>query len=175
MSIFPATDKRPSDVLKVDVEGEDLHRLNGVLAGLPHVDTQPTYRPHATIAYLKPGTGAIYVALLDPLNIEVEATRLVFSDRNRGQTVIPIRADPEGFSFDTLDVVTQRASSQHFYLVDGRLEAFPVEFRYVWPSELDLMAQLAGMRLRDRWDGWDRTPFTHESRQHVSVWEKPAE
>jgi hypothetical protein len=46
-------------------------------------------------------------------------------------------------------------------------------FRYVWPAELDLMAQLAAMRLRDRWQGWDRQPFTGESSQHVSVWEKP--
>ena len=46
-------------------------------------------------------------------------------------------------------------------------------FRYVWPAELDLMAQLAGMRLRDRWEGWDRQPFTSESSQLVSVWEKP--
>ena len=47
-------------------------------------------------------------------------------------------------------------------------------FRYVWPSELDLMAELAGMRLRERWSGWRREPFTSESRKHVSVWEKPA-
>ena len=46
-------------------------------------------------------------------------------------------------------------------------------FRYVWPAELDLMAQLAGMRLRERWAGWMREPFTNESRAHVSVWEKP--
>ena len=47
------------------------------------------------------------------------------------------------------------------------------EERWVWPSELDLMARLAGMRLRDRWAGWDRQPFTGESSQHVSAWEKP--
>ena len=46
-------------------------------------------------------------------------------------------------------------------------------FRYVWPAELDLMAQLAGMRLRERWSGWKREPFTSDSRKHVSVWEKP--
>jgi len=45
-------------------------------------------------------------------------------------------------------------------------------FRYVWPAELDLMAQLAGLRLRARWDGWTREPFTSDSRQHVSIWEK---
>ena len=47
-------------------------------------------------------------------------------------------------------------------------------FRYVWPSELDLMARLAGMTLRERWSDWNRAPFTSESTTHVSVWEKPA-
>jgi SAM-dependent methyltransferase len=90
-----------------------------------------------------------------------------------GQTVIPFRADPEGFSFDVYDVVTQRFSSQHFYIADGSLEAFPVEFRYAWPAELDLMARLAGLSLQDRWAGWAREPFTSLSRAHVSVYEKP--
>jgi hypothetical protein len=59
-------------------------------------------------------------------------------------------------------------------MVDGGIERFSVPFRYVWPSELDLMALLAGMDLRERWGGWDREPFTSESRMHVSVWQKPA-
>jgi SAM-dependent methyltransferase len=90
-----------------------------------------------------------------------------------GQTVLPFRADPEGFSYDVYDVVTQNFSSQHFYIVDGRLEAFPVEFRYAWPAELDLMARLAGMRLEHRWAGWGREPFTARSPGHVSVYVKP--
>jgi SAM-dependent methyltransferase len=90
-----------------------------------------------------------------------------------GQTIIPFRADPAGISFDVYDVVTQRFSSQHFDFVDGRVEAFPVEFRYAWPAELDLMARVAGLRLRDRWAGWRREPFTSLSRGHVSVYEKP--
>jgi SAM-dependent methyltransferase len=89
-----------------------------------------------------------------------------------GQTVIPFRADPEGFSFDVYDVVTQQFSSQHFYIADGRVEAYPVEFRYAWPAELDLMARLAGMRLRNRWAGWKREPFTALSTSHVSIYEK---
>jgi hypothetical protein len=52
-------------------------------------------------------------------------------------------------------------------------ERLSIPFRYVWPAELDLMAALAGMRLRERWGGWGREPFTSESRSHVSVWEKP--
>ena len=51
-------------------------------------------------------------------------------------------------------------------------DAVPVTIGDVWPAELDLMAQLAGMRLRERWESWTRQPFTHESRQHVSVWAK---
>ena len=90
-----------------------------------------------------------------------------------GQTVLPFRADPEGFSFDVYDVVTQSFSSQHFYIVDGALQAFPVEFRYAWPAELDLMARIAGMRLEHRWAGWRREPFTNLSQSHVSVWLKP--
>jgi SAM-dependent methyltransferase len=89
-----------------------------------------------------------------------------------GQTIIPFRAAPDGISFDVYDVATQRASSQHFVFRDGRVEAFPVEFRYAWPAELDLMARLAGLRLRDRWAGWQREPFTALSRSHVSVYEK---
>jgi SAM-dependent methyltransferase len=89
-----------------------------------------------------------------------------------GQTVLPFRADPDGFSFDVYDVVTQNFSSQHFYIADGELEAHPVEFRYAWPSELDLMARLAGMRLEHRWAGWEREPFTHLSLSHVSVYLK---
>ena len=89
-----------------------------------------------------------------------------------GETVRPFRADPEGFSFDVYDVVTQRFSSQHFYIVDGILEAFPVEFRYAWPAELDLMARLARLRLEHRWAGWEQQPFTALSPSHVSVYVK---
>jgi SAM-dependent methyltransferase len=89
-----------------------------------------------------------------------------------GQTVLPFRADTDGFSFDVYDVATQNFSSQHFYIADGRLEAFPVEFRYAWPAELDLMARLAGMRLENRWANWRREPFTALSQSHVSVYVK---
>jgi SAM-dependent methyltransferase len=90
-----------------------------------------------------------------------------------GQTVLPWRADPSGLSFYVYDVVTQHFSSQHFYIVDGRLESHPVEFRYAWPAELDLMARVAGMRLEHRWAGWGGEPFTALSPSHVSVYRKP--
>jgi SAM-dependent methyltransferase len=74
---------------------------------------------------------------------------------------------------DEYDAATQRLVSHHFSLVDGRWELRSIPFRSVSPAELDLMARLAGMRLRERWSGWGREPFTAESRRHLSVWEKP--
>ena len=72
------------------------------------------------------------------------------------------------------DVVTQRATSQHYvFTPDGRVQSFPLAYRYVWPSELDLMARIAGLALEARWAGWQREPFTATSRSHVSVWAKP--
>jgi SAM-dependent methyltransferase len=78
------------------------------------------------------------------------------------------------WGLDEYDVASQGLTSHHFRIVDGELDRISVPFRYAWPSELDLMAQLAGMTLLDRWGGWKREPFTSESRKHVSVWEKPA-
>jgi SAM-dependent methyltransferase len=74
---------------------------------------------------------------------------------------------------DEYDADTQRLVSHHFTLVDGSWQRISMPFRAVSPAELDLMAQLAGLRLRERWGDWDRSPFTSESTKHVSVWEKP--
>ena len=74
---------------------------------------------------------------------------------------------------DEYDPATQRSASHHFSLVDGTWERFSIPFRSTYPAELDLMARLAGMRLRERWAGFGREPFTSESTRHVSVWEKP--
>jgi SAM-dependent methyltransferase len=72
------------------------------------------------------------------------------------------------------DLVAQQATSHHVVADGSALRELRTPFRYVWPSELDLMAQLAGMSLRDRWSGWDRSPFTGESTSHVSVWQTDA-
>ena len=90
-----------------------------------------------------------------------------------GETLLPLYVSETGWGFDEYDVANQGLVSHHFELVDGRVERSSIPFRYAWPSELDLMADLAGMRLRERWSGWKREPFTSESRKHVSVWEKP--
>lgn len=91
-----------------------------------------------------------------------------------GLDVLLYRVDARTMSFDSYDVVTQGQTSNHFIVGDDRrVNSYPVEGRYVWPSELDLMARLAGMRLGERWAGWKREPFTSLSRSHVSVYEKP--
>ena len=70
------------------------------------------------------------------------------------------------------DAATQRVISQRVVMTDGSVRLYPVQIRYAWPSELDLMAQLAGLRLRERWAGWQREPFTSESGKHISVYQR---
>jgi SAM-dependent methyltransferase len=69
------------------------------------------------------------------------------------------------------DAAMQRVISQKVVITDGSIKLFPVQIRYCWPSELDLMAQLAGLRLRERWSDWKRQPFTSESGKHISIYE----
>ena len=71
------------------------------------------------------------------------------------------------------DLVAQQATSHHFTAVGADVHEARTPFRFVWPSELDLMARLAGLSLRHRWADWDRSPFTADSPSHVSVWQKP--
>jgi len=74
--------------------------------------------------------------------------------------------------FDEYDVANQGLISHHLELIGDKVERVSMPFRYAFPAEYDLMAQLAGMTLRERWGGWKREPFTSESDKHVSVWEK---
>ncbi len=90
-----------------------------------------------------------------------------------GEKLIAVGASDRHWGIDEYDVATQGLVSHELDIVGGEILRTSVPFRYVWPSELDLMAQMAGMRLRERWEGWNREPFTSESRKHVSVWEKP--
>jgi hypothetical protein len=90
-----------------------------------------------------------------------------------GEAVRPFTVGPTRLGFDEYDIAAQGLISHHYAIRDGGLEVNSIPFRYVWPAELDLMARIAGMTLRERWSGWNREPFTSESRQHVSVWAKP--
>jgi SAM-dependent methyltransferase len=92
----------------------------------------------------------------------------------RGQS---LSATDVGVDVVELDVsrhhaTEQRVDAMHVVLRDGDVKVYPVRLRYAWPSELDLMARIAGLRLRERWGGWEREPFTDESGSHVSVYER---
>jgi len=89
-----------------------------------------------------------------------------------GETFRPFTVTSGHVGIDEYDVVRQGLISHHYSIEDGAVRVNAIPFRYVWPAELDLMAQLAGMALRERWGGWKREPFTAESTTHVSVWEK---
>jgi hypothetical protein len=81
--------------------------------------------------------------------------------------------DPDHVGIETFDdVAGQIAWSHHWIEADGRLVRHSAPYRYVWPSELDLMARIAGFRLRNRWAGWDRAPFTSDSESQVAVFDK---
>jgi SAM-dependent methyltransferase len=89
-----------------------------------------------------------------------------------GETFQLFDVSPRHVGFDEYDVARQGLVSHHYWIEGDKVEVFSPPFRYVWPSELDLMAQLAGMTLRERYAGWKREPFTSESEKHVSVWER---
>jgi SAM-dependent methyltransferase len=112
-------------------------------------------------AHLLPG-GCFVIEVMVP-----DLQRLPPGERVRAFTVSATR-----LGFDEYDVASQGLISHHYWAVDGKLEGDSMPFRYVWPAELDLMARLAGMSLRERWSGWNREPFTSDSRSHVSVWQK---
>jgi SAM-dependent methyltransferase len=114
-------------------------------------------------AHLEPG-GCFVV------EVEVPALRRL----PPGETVRPFDVSATHLGFDEFDVAAQGLISHHYWIRDAGIEVVSMPFRYVWPAELDLMARLAGMTLRERWSGWTREPFTSESTKHVSVWEKPA-
>jgi SAM-dependent methyltransferase len=88
-----------------------------------------------------------------------------------GETTHVFTATPDHLGYEQYDVVTQTATSHHYWTIDGRLRTHSSPHRYAWPSELDLMARLAGLTLRERWADWNRTPFTSDSRNHISVWQ----
>ncbi len=114
-------------------------------------------------AHLEPGGSFV---------IEVEVPQL--RRLPPGDTVRAFLASPTRLGFDELDVARQLGVSHHYFFGNGRAETFSMPYRYAWPAELDLMARIAGLYLRERWAGWRREPFTSDSVMHVSVWEKPA-
>src|SRR5215468_9718404 len=90
-----------------------------------------------------------------------------------GETARVFTMDPDHVGIETFDdVAGQIAWSHHWIEAGGRMVRHSAPYRYVWPSELDLMARIAGFRLRDRWAGCDRAPFTSDSESQIAVFEK---
>ena len=87
-----------------------------------------------------------------------------------GETVRAFTVNPPHLGFDEIDVVTQQGVSHHYWVAGGKGVVHSFPYRFVWPSELDLMARIAGMALLQRWGNWNREPFTANSRKHISVW-----
>lgn len=114
-------------------------------------------------AHLEPG-GVFLIETMIP-----DLQRLPPGDR-----YVVFDAGPTHWGVDEYDLANQGLVSHHFEIRGVEVRKSSGPFRYVWPSELDLMAEIAGLRLRDRWSGWQREPFTSDCRTHVSVWEKPA-
>ena len=93
---------------------------------------------------------------------------------NRGQRIQTggVETDRVNIEVERHDAASQRVHSQHLVITEQGVKMYPVQVRYAWPSELDLMARLAGMRLRERWKDWQRSAFTSASTQHVSVYKR---
>ncbi len=90
-----------------------------------------------------------------------------------GETRLAFACSTDHMGIDDFEIVSQRYTSNHVRMEDGECKHFSVPFRYAWPSELDLMARLAGLNLEHRWGDWDQSAFTHLSTSHISVWRKP--
>jgi hypothetical protein len=92
-----------------------------------------------------------------------------------GQPAVPMSIGDGHVVFDTYDLATQQCTSHHYWReADGTTRYGAGHFRYIWPAECDLMAQMAGLKLEDRFADWHRSPFTSDSESHISVWRKPA-
>ncbi len=150
------------DFTDVAVDGEYalVYIVFSTLYGLLTQDAQVACVRHAA-ARLAPG-GVFVVEGFVP-----DPTRF-----DRGQRVQVNRIEPTRLDllFARHDPVTQRVASQHIVVGAQGMQLYPVEVRYVWPSELDLMAQLAGLRLRERWGDWRRGTYTG-SGVHISIYE----
>lgn len=114
-SLFPATDKRQSDVIKFDVDSPDLHRLNAKLSKLPNTTTFPDYHPHLTVAYVKPGMGQKYLSKMDDLTgAKIKADRVRFSNQKHVVTDIPLGSTALALAANTED--PNRVDARNRYL-----------------------------------------------------------
>jgi SAM-dependent methyltransferase len=148
----------------VPVDGEFalIYVVFNTLFALPSQEAQ--VRCFKNVASHLTKTGCFAIEAFVP-----DVTRFVHGQANWATKVTVDRVELDAGRHDP---ATQRVISQKVVLTDGSVRLYPVQIRYAWPSELDLMAQLAGLRLRERFGGWRREPFTAESQKHISVYER---
>ena len=160
-----AIDVRIGDMTSTKVDGSFrlVYLIYNTIGNLTTQDDQVACFANAA-AHLEPG-GCFVIEVMVP-----QLRRLP-----PGETTHVFLFTPTRIGFDELDVAKQLGVSHHIWLGEEGPRMFSMPWRMVWPAELDLMARLAGLRLRERWGYWGRQPFTSESPMHVSVWEKPAD
>lgn len=157
---------RMGDFADVDVEGEfDLvYLVFNTLFALTTQERQVTCFRNVAAHLPVGGLFVIEAFVPDPGRFDGDQTV-------RAQAV---ELDHVTIEVSVHDPVEQRVTAQHVVLRDGSTELYPVVLRYAWPAELDLMAELAGLRRRDRWSDWQRRPFDASSGFHITVYERPA-
>jgi SAM-dependent methyltransferase len=102
--------------------------------------------------------------------IEAFVPDMTLFDRGQRVSAVDVGVQQVRLDVSRLDVASQRVDSAHIHLAETGLELYPVAIRYAWPTELDLMARLAGLQLQRRWSGWNGEPFNSDSKLHVSVY-----
>jgi hypothetical protein len=152
-----------ADFAEVAVDGEFalIYVVFSTLYGLLTQSAQVACLRNAAARLAPGGTFVVEGFVPDP-------TRFNGNQRVQVNRVEPTRLE---LLFARHDPVHQRVTSQHVVAGPDGMQLFPVDVRYVWPSELDLMAQLAGLRLRERWGDWRGSPYT-ASGAHVSIYER---
>jgi SAM-dependent methyltransferase len=145
---------------KVDGEFRLVYLVFNTIGNLLSQDEQVECFRNAA-AHLEPGGCFVVENIVPPLR------RLP-----PGESSLVFTLTPERVGYDEIDVARQRGVSHHIWFREDGPERFDTPWRLVWPAELDLMARIAEMRLRERWQYWDRSPYTGDSFMHVSVWEK---
>lgn len=158
-----AIDVTIGDMTTARVDGEFalVYLVFNTVTNLTTQDAQVACFENAA-RHLRPGGRFLVECIVPPLQ------RLPVGEQTR-----TFRFTEERIGVDELDVVTQAATSHHFVRRhDGRFDRWSMPWRYVWPSELDLMARIAGMTLEYRWSSFERDPFTATSESHVSVWRR---
>jgi SAM-dependent methyltransferase len=105
--------------------------------------------------------------------IEAFVPDLTRFDRGQTTQAVQVGVDELRLEVSRHDPLNQRTHSQYVIITEAGVKLYPIQVRYAWPSELDLMARLAGMRLRERWGDWGQAPFTAASAHHISIYELP--